>query len=518
MVNVIAWIKQHLPTKRRLIQLYSALLFTAHIKGFIKGEIFTGKSKMLCVPGLNCYSCPGATGACPLGALQNALASSGNRAPTYILGILLLYGLILGRTICGYLCPFGLIQELLHKIPTPKLRKNRITRILSWLKYIVLLIFVLVIPLWYSLQRYPVPAFCKYICPAGTLEGAVGLLSNPSNADKFSMLGILFTRKFLILLLVIAVCIFTYRAFCRFLCPLGAIYGLFSKVAIIGVKVDNTHCTDCGRCVHVCKMDIRKVGDHECIHCGECIDHCPENAISLKAGKYTIQSPQRIQQDSPKSCKGKTSTHLVLWISACLFLVASLIMYNLPDKNTVSSTALPSSTTSEETITEATVTPQPQNIGYEVGMRAPAFKVPIYGQDTDFVLDDNIGKTVVINFWATWCTPCCNELPYFDEIHRLFGDSVVVIAIHSNLVTDDVEGYLKAYAYQMPFAFDETGEVIKAYGGSTMLPQTIIINPEGIITYNAVGSLTSEKLNTLINQAQTPTAQPALKPANHLKH
>ena len=83
-------IKRFLPSKRRLIQLYTALLYNAHAKGFIEGNIYTGSSKMLCAPGLNCYSCPGAIGACPLGALQNAVASSGHRAPVYVLGILLL--------------------------------------------------------------------------------------------------------------------------------------------------------------------------------------------------------------------------------------------------------------------------------------------------------------------------------------------------------------------------------------------------------------------------------------------
>ncbi len=170
LANIIMWLKRHLPTQRRLIQLYAALLYNAHVKGFIQGNIYTGSSKLLCVPGLNCYSCPGAIGACPLGALQNAVASSGSRAPTYVLGILMLYGLILGRTICGFLCPVGLIQEFLHKIPTPKLSKGRITRILSWLKYIILAIFAVMIPFWYSFQSYPLPAFCKYICPAGTLR------------------------------------------------------------------------------------------------------------------------------------------------------------------------------------------------------------------------------------------------------------------------------------------------------------------------------------------------------------
>ena len=197
-----------IPTRRRLIQLYAALLYNAHLKGFIQGDIYTGPLKALCVPGFNCYSCPGAIGACPLGALQNALASSGNRGPWYVLGILMVLGLSLGRVICGWLCPLGLIQEWVHKLPTPKLGKGRFTRALSWLKYVILALFVVALPLAYALARFPLPAFCKYICPAGTLEGAIGLLSNPVNGDKFSMLGILFTRKFIILV-VITIRVFT---------------------------------------------------------------------------------------------------------------------------------------------------------------------------------------------------------------------------------------------------------------------------------------------------------------------
>ena len=71
---------------------------------------------------------PGAAGACPLGALQNAVSASGRKASAYILGILLMFGLLLRRTVCGFLCPFGLVQEMLQKIPTPKLCKSRVTR------------------------------------------------------------------------------------------------------------------------------------------------------------------------------------------------------------------------------------------------------------------------------------------------------------------------------------------------------------------------------------------------------
>ena len=126
------------------MQLYFALLFNANLKGFTTGNIYRGKTKALCVPGLNCYSCPGAVGACPLGSLQGAF-SAGHSTLFYVCGILLLYGVLLGRTVCGWLCPFGLVQELLYKIRTPKIKKSPVTRILSYLKYVLLAVFVFLV-------------------------------------------------------------------------------------------------------------------------------------------------------------------------------------------------------------------------------------------------------------------------------------------------------------------------------------------------------------------------------------
>ncbi len=274
-----------MPSKRKLIQLYAALLYNANMQGFIKGRIYTGKTKKVCLPGMNCYSCPGAVGACPLGSLQNALSESKTKAPFYVIGILLLYCILLGRTICGFLCPAGFLQELLYKIKTPKLKKSKVTRILSYFKYVLLAILVIAIPLIYGLQKnsIAIPGFCKYICPVGTFEGAGFLLANPANADYFGMLGGLFTWKFILLIITIVASIFIFRFFCRFFCPLGALYGLFNKLSILGIKVDKSKCNHCGACVKHCKMDVKVVGDHECINCGECADVCHSNAISWKA-------------------------------------------------------------------------------------------------------------------------------------------------------------------------------------------------------------------------------------------
>ena len=285
-----AWWERHKPSKRRWIQIYSMLLYNAYLRGFIKGDIFKGITKTACVPGLNCYSCPGAVGACPLGSLQNALTGTGHGGAYYVIGIILLYGLIFGRTICGFLCPMGFGQDLLYKIRTPKLKKSKVTRILSYLKYVILIVLVVGIPIIYSIDQKAVPGFCKYICPAGTLEGAIMLLIHPSNDYLYGMLGALFSWKTVVLVSVFTASIFIYRFFCRFLCPLGALYGLFNRFALLGIKVNRDKCTNCGKCVEKCKMDIKNVGDHECINCGECIGVCPTKAITWKGSKIFMKN------------------------------------------------------------------------------------------------------------------------------------------------------------------------------------------------------------------------------------
>ncbi len=474
MAKPVNWLRR-LPTQRRLVQLYAALLYNAHVRGFISGEIYVGNAKLLCVPGLNCYSCPGAVGACPLGALQNALSASGHRAPYYILGILLLYAVLLGRTVCGWLCPVGLVQELLHKLPGPKLKKGRLTRGLSWLKYIVLAAFVVAVPVYFAFRSFPLPAFCKYICPAGTLEGAVGLLIHPNNRELVPLLGGLFTWKMAVLVALMVLCVFVYRAFCRFICPLGAIYGLFAKVAIVGVKVEAAKCVDCGKCLGCCPMDIRQVGDRECISCGKCIPHCPTGAISMKAGKLVL-----IEKDTPEEkLASRRKKAAAAWVLALAVLAGAFWYFNRPEKQPENPT-------------------QELSVGGEVGMLAPEIILPLYGGG-DFAVSEQAGKTVVLNFWATWCSPCVAELPCFDEIHRNYGESVAVVAVHSHLVTEDVEAYLQKFDYAMPFALDESGEAIAAFGGSNTLPHTVIIGPDGIVQYNAVGAMSYERLEELIS-------------------
>ena len=132
---------------RGWIQAAATLLTNPHIPNFFQGKIYQGKAKTVCVPGLNCYSCPAATGACPIGAFQAVVGSSKFKFSYYITGFLILLGVTLGRFICGFLCPFGWFQDLLHKIPGKKFSTARL-KPLRYLKYIILAVFVILLPMF----------------------------------------------------------------------------------------------------------------------------------------------------------------------------------------------------------------------------------------------------------------------------------------------------------------------------------------------------------------------------------
>ena len=558
-------VKKFLPSKRRLIQLYAALLHNANLKGFKTGVIYQGPVKNICTPGLNCYSCPGASGACPLGALQNGIAASGKTAPYYVFGIIILYGFLFGRWICGWLCPFGLFQDLLYKIKTPKLIKSKFTRALSILKYVILVLFVVVIPLIYSFWDFPLPAFCKYICPAGTLGGAILSLLTPARDNMLPMLSVLFNWKFCLAVGFVVASIFIYRFFCRFFCPLGALYGLFNKISLVGVKVDKPKCIDCGRCVSHCKMDIKCVGDRECINCGECISVCPTNAIRYKGSKIILpdseikkaESLDKLALQNACSCTDEVPTlptientvtakdlaltpltnvervqkrrrtrvtvlQIVSVVLMLALLTGALVYYNAIDE--IPTIDLPTDNENPDNGNQGGNTdggnggnggnvddgnqggedqkPAPV-LGNKVGNLCYNYDLrPVFGTDV-ININDYRGKVVVVNFWGTWCGPCKEELPEFNQFASDYADKAVVIAIHSSYQQNTAESYINEHFpdSNMIFALDDpinAGSNVDIYfsmlGGTTAYPITIILDENGVILHWQMGKLSYEKL------------------------
>ncbi len=295
---------------REIIQLSFAALSNSFVTGFAAGKIYQGKLKNLCAPGLNCYSCPGAVLSCPIGSLQAVLGARGFQISLYVFGSILVFGALLGRMVCGFLCPFGMIQEWLHRIPSPwKIRKDfRGDRPLRYLKYAVLVILVILLPMTLKAETgVGSPTFCKFVCPAGTLEGGVPLVllsggggaqPAPLPARPFQALpgatqaitapvyqtGWLFNWKMFLLVLTLIGSVLIYRPFCKYVCPLGAIYGLLNPVALYRLNIDSALCIHCGKCRRACQMTLNpqvKQNQAECVRCGDCVNVCPTGALSM---------------------------------------------------------------------------------------------------------------------------------------------------------------------------------------------------------------------------------------------
>lgn len=268
---------------RHGVQALWTLLTNSYLIGFVQGKIYKGDLKKLCVPGMNCYSCPGAVGSCPIGSLQAVIGSWNFKFAFYVAGFLVFVGALVGRFVCGWLCPFGLIQDLLHKIPFPKKIKTfQGDKLLRKLKYVILVVFVILLPMFLvDVMGQGAPYFCKLICPVGTLEGGIPLVL--MNKSMHSVLGWLYAWKNVLLAATVLLSIIIYRPFCKYICPLGAIYSVFNPISVFRYRVDEHKCVHCGACSKSCKMGVDPVqnANHpECIRCGLCKKVCPTGAIS----------------------------------------------------------------------------------------------------------------------------------------------------------------------------------------------------------------------------------------------
>lgn len=284
--------RDRIGTMKRL-RLAVQILFTAitngYVYGFLHGKIYQGNLKYVCVPGLNCYSCPGAVGSCPIGALQALLNRRGFQVPFAALGVFFLFGSLLGRFVCGWLCPFGLVQDLLHKIPlTRKRKKLPFHHILKYGKYLVLVVLVGAGSLFLFGGFVKAPAFCKYLCPSGTFFGALPLLG--LNRSLQGQAGGLFLWKLGVLLFLLLLSVKIYRPFCQYLCPLGAVYGCFNRFSLVQVQWEKNKCTSCMACQRACPVDLEPgeiSRSPECIRCGRCAEVCPQKCLHFTVGPFT---------------------------------------------------------------------------------------------------------------------------------------------------------------------------------------------------------------------------------------
>lgn len=299
-----------------IVQSCFFILTNSFMVGWFKGTIYQGKVKYICVPGMNCYSCPGAWGACPIGALQAVLNDSdpektwfdSNTSTVvqypkywiafYVIGIIMVIGALCGRLVCGLLCPFGWIQDLLYKIPVKKLKLPRderrinaskhpgavrfflgLDKYLRYAKYAFLIVMVIFLPLIIKAD----PWFCKYVCPSGMLIGGIPLMS--MNESLASVAGNLTLLKMCIMVTLLVMSVFLYRPFCRYICPLGAIYSFMNPISLYKYGIDDSKCNrckGCSACANACPMGIDPVktpNNPECIRCGTCNATCPQKAI-----------------------------------------------------------------------------------------------------------------------------------------------------------------------------------------------------------------------------------------------
>lgn len=269
-------------TRLRLaVQLVFTIVTNGYLYGFVNGRIYQGKAKYVCLPGLNCYSCPGAIASCPIGALQALLNQQGFQVPFAALGFFFLFGSLMGRLVCGWLCPFGLVQDLLYKLPVFHKRKQLpFHRILKLGKYITLILLVGIGSAFLFGGFAKLPAFCKYLCPSGTLFGAIPLLA--ANDLLRGQAGGLFLWKLGILLFLLLLSVKIYRPFCQYLCPLGAIYGLFNRFSLVQIHWEEEKCVSCGACEKACpvSLSVQEISrSPECIRCGKCAEACPEKCL-----------------------------------------------------------------------------------------------------------------------------------------------------------------------------------------------------------------------------------------------
>jgi polyferredoxin len=189
--------------------------------------------------------------------------------------MVLLLGVLIGRLLCGWVCPFGFLQDLLYKIPT---RKFHLPEWTGWGKYVVLIGLVLVIPFFWG--ENSAWGFCRF-CPASAVQVTIPNLVTGGMAT-FSMGTAI---KLGVLLAVIGLVILSSRGFCKAFCPIGAMLAPLNYITFWKIRVPTQNCISCRKCDRSCPQQMtpsKNIAEGtapnrsgECILCYECQRTCP---------------------------------------------------------------------------------------------------------------------------------------------------------------------------------------------------------------------------------------------------
>jgi ferredoxin-type protein NapH len=256
---------------KRIVQIIATIIQNSYIPALFSGGIYQGVLKRTCTPILNCWGCPLAVTSCPLGALQHFIGLK--LIPFYIAGFFGAVGITIGRMSCGWLCPFGFLQDLLYKTKSIKMVLPQ------WCSYIKYGVFIGIAGILVYVTTEP--WFCK-LCPDGTLIAGIPLVLADSSGNLRALIGWNFYMKIAILIVVLLLSISIKRFFCRTLCPIGAIYSLFNRFSFFQMKIDKEKCIKCESCQMVCPMHVpiyRSPKNIDCIRCLDCVKICPTKAI-----------------------------------------------------------------------------------------------------------------------------------------------------------------------------------------------------------------------------------------------
>jgi peroxiredoxin len=155
-------------------------------------------------------------------------------------------------------------------------------------------------------------------------------------------------------------------------------------------------------------------------------------------------------------------------------------------------------------------TPEPPPVTYVaavglIGKPAPDFTLGTLGNET-VKLSDYRGQWVILNFWATWCSPCKDEMPIFQSFERGgFGDyrgSATLLAVDYHEDPNTVKAWLKDQKLDLPIVLDPDSTAITAYGVGE-LPQTFIIDPNGVVQAKVLGAMTPDRLKSYLANVAT---------------